>query len=115
MEFEKLYAVTIRHYDIGAITEYTVIKDTPKMYTVQKTDSHGWKTEYAVKKSSMEVYNYHFCKSYAEALEYKIAMLESRIESNERSIAEMTAKNASYRAIIDKTDAELRQLYKGVK
>lgn len=117
MEFEKLFAVQMRWYGIGEITEYTVVKETAKTYIVARSDEVE-KSRCAtniVKKSDMEIYDKHFCKSYAEALEYRIFMLEKRIEGNERNIAEMTAKNATYRAIIDKTNAELQKLYEGVK
>lgn len=121
MEFEKLFAVANQYmYNLGEITEYTVVKETPKTYIVEKTSDitnprGGWHNQNIVKKADMEVYDKHFCKSYAEALEYKMIMLETRIENNKKNIAEMTAKNAEYRAVINQTNIELQKLYEGVK
>lgn len=117
-EIKKLYAVAIRYYGIGEITEYAVVKETPKTYAVEPLEDftnplNRWHRTNIVKKSDMEIYDKHFCESYAAALAYKKEMLENCIASNEKRIAEMTAKNEKYRATIEATSAELQQLNDG--
>lgn len=117
-EIKKLYAVAMRYYGIGEITEYAVVKETPKTYAVEPLEDftnplNRWHRANIVKKSDMEIYDKHFCESYAAALAYKKEMLETLIASNEKRIAEMTAKNEKYRATIEATAAELQQLNGG--
>lgn len=117
-EIKKLYAVAMRYYGIGEITEYAVVKETPKTYAVEPLEDftnpfNRWRRANIVKKSDMEIYDKHFCESYAAALAYKKGMLENLIASNEKRIAEMTAKNEKYRATIEATAAELQQLNGG--
>lgn len=117
-EIKKLYAVAMRYCGIGEITEYAVVKETPKTYAVEPLEDftnplNRWHRANIIKKSDMEIYDKHFCESYAAALAYKKEMLENLIASNEKRIAEMTAKNEKYRATIEATAAELQQLNGG--
>lgn len=117
-EIKKLYAVAMRYYGIGEITEYAVVKETPKTYAVEPLEDftnplNRWHRANIIKKSDMEIYDKYFCESYAAALAYKKEMLENLIASNEKRIAEMTAKNEKYRATIEATAAELQQLNGG--
>lgn len=111
-ELKKLYAVQKRWYGIGAITEYVVVKETPKTYVVAHLADIG-KPRYntnIVKKSDMEIYDNHYCESYAAALAYKKQMLENYIASNERRIVELTNENKKHRAAIEATAAELQAI-----
>ena len=83
-EIKKLYAVAMRYYGIGEITEYAVVKETPKTYAVEPLEDftnplNRWHRANIVKKSDMEIYDKHFCESYAAALAYKKEMLETLI------------------------------------
>lgn len=113
-DVKHIYAVQKSYYDIGKITEYIVIKETPKTYVVTDTlDPTRWRNENIVKKSDMEIYNKHFCESYAAALAYKKELLERRIADNERDIAEAHKANERYRSMIETTAAELQALEGG--
>lgn len=118
-ELKRLYAVQKRWYDIGAISEYVVVKETEKTYVVAEARDVG-KPNFpsrfgtnTVKKSDMEIYDKHYCESYAAALAYKKQLLENRIASNERRIVDMTAENEKHRATIAATEAEIQKLNGG--
>ena len=113
-DVKHLYAVQMRYYDIGKITEYIVIKETPKTYVV--TDGRSpviLRGEHIVKKSDMEIYGKYFCESYAAALAYKKELLEKRIADNEHNITEAHKANERYRSMIEATAAELQALEGG--
>lgn len=113
-DVKHLYAVQIRYYDIGAITEYIVIKETPKTYVVtDRLYPTIIREENIVKKSDMKIYDKHFCESYAEALAYKKELLERLIADNERNITKAHEANERYRSMIEATTAELQALEGG--
>ena len=114
-EVKRLYAVTIRWYDVGKITEYFVVKETPKTYVVtdDPTPTAKWRYGNTVKKSDMEVSDKHFCESYEAALVFKKDMLTRRIENNERRIAELTKDNDRYRTEIKAAEDGLLTLQGG--
>lgn len=113
-ETKKLYAVKTRYGDIGKITEYVVIKETPKTYTAAPADdpSGRW-CKRTVKKADPQVYDDYFCVGYHEALIYKKKILEGRIANNERRIVEMTAENEKHRSNIAATEAEIQKINGG--
>lgn len=114
-EARRLYAVATRWYDIGKITEYFVVKETPKTYVVtdEPTSTSKWRHENVVKKSDMEIYDKHFCESYEAALVFKKDILAAKIESNERKIAELVKDNDRYRVAIIATNDGLLTLRGG--
>lgn len=118
-ELKRLYAVQKRWYTVGTISEYAVVKETEKTYVVTEASNIG-KPNFGsrfntntVKKSDMEIYDKHYCESYAAALAYKKQLLENYIASNERRIADMTAENEKNRAAIAETEAEIQKLNGG--
>lgn len=114
-ELKRLYAVKTRYSDIGKITEYVVIKETPKTYTAALADDPtGRWGKRTVKKADPQVYDDYFCVGYYEALIYKKKILETRIANNERSIVEMTKANEKHRATIAATEAEIQKLNGGI-
>lgn len=114
-ELKKLYAVKTRYGDIGKITEYVIIKETPKTYIATRaTDPTARWSQRTVKKADPQVYDDYFCVGYYEALLYKKQILEKRIAGNEREIAEKLAENEKHRAAIEATAAEIEKLNGGI-
>ena len=113
-DVKHLYAVQMRYYDVGTITEYIVTKETPKTYVVtDRLTPVILRDEHVVKKSDMEIYDKHFCENYTAALAYKKELLEKRITDNERNIAQRQKEIEKYRADIEATAAELQTIEGG--
>ena len=113
-EVKRLYAVTLHYYKIGEITEYFVVKETPKTYVVTddpKMTAKWWQN--TVKKSDMEVSDRHFCESYEEALVFKKDILTAHIAKNERRIVELTKENDRCRTEIKAAEDGLLTLRGG--
>lgn len=111
---KKLYAVKTRYSDIGKITEYVVIKETPKTYIAAPADNPtGRWGQRTVKKADPQVYDDYFCVGYYEALLYKKKILEMRIVANQKDIEQKLAANTKYDAMIGNTLAEIMCLSEG--
>ena len=61
----------------------------------------------------MQIYDGHYCESYAEALVYKKQLLQKSIESYTRRITEMQSEIERYTVMIKETDNELAKQPKG--
>ena len=112
---KSLFAVQTRWGNIGTIREYIVVKETPKTYvvTLPETINSSWCTRNTVNKSDMQIYDRHYCESYAEALVYKKQLLQKSIESYTRRITEMQSEIERYTVMIKETDDELAKQPKG--
>ena len=87
-------------FNFGEITEFEVVKETEKTYTVE-TSRVG---KYTVRKSEMRRWNGIFCESRADALLKRQELLEERIESCKtkienlkQEIEKMTTQLSTYK------------------
>ena len=79
----KIFAVS-EGFNFGKIYECEVIEETEKTYIVRVD---GWK--HTVKKSSMSVYDYQFCKTYNEIVAKKKEILINRINREKQRIEQL--------------------------
>lgn len=84
---------------LGTIVEFTVVKETPKTYSVVHGGSKVSSAN-IVRKSTMEVYDLHFCESYTAAVEYVKQLYEKKIKSNIDRIASLQKENETLAALL---------------
>ena len=94
---KRLYGVNTS-WRLGTIVEYIVEKETPKTYSVKHDPKQRATT--VVRKSTMEVYDLHFCESYDAAIAYVKQLYEKRIEGNYARIASLQKDNEALAALL---------------
>ncbi len=94
---KRLYGVNTS-WRLGTIVEHIVVKETEKTYSVKHDPSQRGAT--VVRKSTMEVYDLHFCESYDAAVAYVKQLYEKKIESNTARIVSLQKENETLAALL---------------
>lgn len=92
----KLYVVET-NYKLGEIKEAEIIKETEKTYTIKR---NSWGTN-QIRKSEMSVYNGLVVKTYEEARNKLMELLEKRIETLKSNIDKSKSEILKYNAMLD--------------
>ena len=92
----KLYVVGT-NYKLGEIEEAEIIKETEKTYTIKR---NFWGTN-QIRKSEMSVYNGLVVKTYEEARNKLMELLENRIETLKSNIDKSKAEILKHNDMLD--------------
>lgn len=92
----KLYVVGT-NYKLGEIEEAEVLKETEKTYTIKRKT---WGAN-LIRKSEMSVYNGLVLKTYEEARNKLMELLEKRIETLKSNIENSKAEIQKHNAMLD--------------
>lgn len=98
----KLYGIDFG-WRLGQITEYDVLKETPKTYVVSPSSDksiNSYRCTNVVCKSNMSLCDKKFAVSYPEAIELLKEGLRNRIDCNTNKIKRINIENERCEAIL---------------
>jgi len=100
-----LYALDTR-WNFGQITEWEVVKETPKTYLVKRNDGDVLtRTSNTVRKETMNIYDLVYFHTREEAVEGYRQRLVARIEAGKATIEREKERIADYQERLRKLEA----------